>query len=138
MPGGEAASGVIPVSVKGILVIDGEVLLLRNPRGELELPGGRPEPGETFEAALRREVHEETGLRVNVLSQVDTWLYDIKDEGRVQVISFVVTTGHDRRRPDLALSQEHLGAEWHPVSELPGGVLPEGYCRSIRSAVPGL
>ena len=33
-----------PVSVKGVLLIAGRVLLLRNDRDEWELPGGRPDP----------------------------------------------------------------------------------------------
>ena len=59
-----------PVSVKGVLFrkINGaaEVLLLRNDRNEWELPGGRPEAGETQEECLSREILEETGLVVEV------------------------------------------------------------------------
>ncbi|WP_435838167.1 NUDIX domain-containing protein [Streptomyces chrestomyceticus] len=61
-----------PVSVKGVAFdARGRVLLLRNERDEWELPGGRLEigsaggeqvPDPTPEAALEREVREETGL----------------------------------------------------------------------------
>ena len=44
----------LPVSVKGVLVHRGRVLVLRNDRGEWELPGGRLDDGETPEEALRR------------------------------------------------------------------------------------
>ncbi len=48
----------------------GRILLVlrgREPsRGLWSLPGGRLEPGETAEAALVREVREETGLEVTV------------------------------------------------------------------------
>ncbi|SNT63009.1 NUDIX domain-containing protein [Asanoa hainanensis] len=50
-------------------------LLLRNDRGEWELPGGRPETGESLRVALVREIHEETGLWATVGPHVDTWLY---------------------------------------------------------------
>jgi ADP-ribose pyrophosphatase YjhB (NUDIX family) len=44
-----------PISVKGVLLIGGKVLLVRNDRAEWELPGGRLEPGETPEQTLARE-----------------------------------------------------------------------------------
>src|SRR5215469_2910826 len=48
----------------GVIVTDGERLLLghasRSPRWDI--PKGGVEPGETFAAAARRELQEETGL----------------------------------------------------------------------------
>ena len=54
-------------------VVVGEAGVLLAMRAELrgwELPGGRPFPGEGGDAALRREVEEETGLTVEVLAHV--------------------------------------------------------------------
>jgi 8-oxo-dGTP diphosphatase len=49
---------------------DGRLLLVlraHDPeRGKWSVPGGRVEPGETDETAVRRETAEETGLRVTV------------------------------------------------------------------------
>ncbi len=49
----------------GVIVTDGERLLLghatRSPRWDI--PKGEAEPGESFAAAARRELFEETGLR---------------------------------------------------------------------------
>jgi ADP-ribose pyrophosphatase YjhB (NUDIX family) len=45
-----------PVSVKGVTARDGRILLLRNDRGEWELPGGRLETGETPEQCVVREI----------------------------------------------------------------------------------
>ncbi|WP_231619131.1 NUDIX hydrolase [Nonomuraea sp. SBT364] len=55
----------------GAIIFDaGRLLLVQRGHapsaGLWSLPGGRVEPGETDEAAVRREVLEETGLRVMV------------------------------------------------------------------------
>ena len=36
-----------PISIKGVLLLDGQVVLVQNDRNEWELPGGRLEIGET-------------------------------------------------------------------------------------------
>ncbi len=56
----------------GIVWRDGQVLVARRPAegllgGLWEFPGGKRRPGESLEAACRREVREETGLRVEVV-----------------------------------------------------------------------
>ncbi|WP_299846541.1 8-oxo-dGTP diphosphatase MutT [uncultured Roseovarius sp.] len=58
------------VSAVALIDIDGRVLLAQRPEGKSmaglwEFPGGKVEPGETPEAALIRELHEELGI--------DTW-----------------------------------------------------------------
>jgi mutator protein MutT len=58
------------VGVGGVIVDDGKVLLVRRRyeplKGHWSLPGGMVEIGETLEAALTRELLEETGLAVDV------------------------------------------------------------------------
>ena len=41
-----------------------ELLLFKHPTAGIQIPAGTVEEGETPETAVRREVHEETGLRV--------------------------------------------------------------------------
>ncbi len=58
------------VSAVALIDIEGRVLLAQRPEGKSmaglwEFPGGKIEPGETPEAALIRELHEELGI--------DTW-----------------------------------------------------------------
>jgi 8-oxo-dGTP pyrophosphatase MutT (NUDIX family) len=53
--------------VQAVVLRDAEVLLaLRRDLRGWELPGGNVGPGEAHEAALRREVREETGLEIEV------------------------------------------------------------------------
>jgi len=61
---------VVLVSAVALIDTDGRVLLAQRPEGKSlaglwEFPGGKVEPGETPEAALIRELHEELGI--------DTW-----------------------------------------------------------------
>ena len=58
---------VILVSAVALIDVDGRVLLAQRPEGKSmaglwEFPGGKVEPGETPEAALIRELHEELGI----------------------------------------------------------------------------
>ena len=57
----------ILVSAVALIDTDGRVLLAQRPEGKSmaglwEFPGGKIEPGETPEAALIRELHEELGI----------------------------------------------------------------------------
>ncbi len=58
------------MGVGAVLIERGRVLLIKRGKppllGQWSLPGGTVEPGETLEAALRREMLEETALSVRV------------------------------------------------------------------------
>ena len=64
------AVGAVVRDSKGRLLV---ILRGKEPaRGCWSLPGGRVEPGETHEAAVVREVLEETGLAVRIVREVGT------------------------------------------------------------------
>jgi 8-oxo-dGTP diphosphatase len=61
----------------GLLFRDGKLLITQRHAdahlgGMWEFPGGKREPGETFEQCLRRELQEELGCDVEVLELVES------------------------------------------------------------------
>ena len=92
--GGEPrpANRILAVSA---LVTDatGRILLVRRSKppeaGRWTLPGGRVEPGERLDEAAGREVLEETGLRVRVLSQAGVIERAAPDGGIFEIHSFL-------------------------------------------------
>ena len=75
---------------------------------EWDLPGGSVETGESVEAAVLREVFEETGIRLNalegVVSKSVTW--------KAQSYSFSYYRASSNSSAIL-LSEEHTHFEWH-------------------------
>lgn len=62
-----APAKLVLVAAVALIDADGRVLLAKRPPGKpmaglWEFPGGKVEPGETPEAALIREIHEELGI----------------------------------------------------------------------------
>ena len=76
-----------------VFVVDAaQVLLIRKKRGlgagKINGPGGRLEPGETFEECAAREVHEEVGLRVDDLVHLGVLRFQFVDGYSTHVHAF--------------------------------------------------
>jgi mutator protein MutT len=121
----------LPISVKGVLIHRGRVLLLRNERGEWELPGGRLDDGETPEEALTREVREEAGLMVSVASLVDAWVFEVTPGKKVLVLEYACRLSGKR---GVTISHEHSRHAWLALTDMSREPLPRGYVRGIRRA----
>ena len=81
--------------------------------GTWEWPGGKVDPGETYDVAVRREVAEETGLDVKLTGVAGA--YPIKVVGKqiaVLCLEATLTGG------DLKLSEEHDDFVWVPLEDL--------------------
>ena len=72
------------MGVGAVIVDDGRVVLIKRKfeplKGQWSLPGGMVEVGETLEAALAREMLEETGLRVDVGPVIEVFDRIMRDE----------------------------------------------------------
>ena len=81
------------VGVGGVVVRDGQVLLIRRGKpplyGRWVVPGGTVELGETLEEALVREMEEETSLRVEPI-EVLTVFDRIERDGERVVYHYVI------------------------------------------------
>lgn len=113
------AAPVTPLLTVDCVIVDAESRVLfirrRNPpfKGQLALPGGFVDVGETVEAAARREVLEETGVRVSKLKLVGVYSDPNRDpRGHTCSIAFLARVGH----PKVKAGSDALDAEWvrHP------------------------
>jgi len=132
-----------PVSVKGVaLDAHDRVLLLKNEREEWELPGGRLEigspdgtqlPDASPEAALEREIQEETGWEVKAgpLINGGAWIYQPIPGRRVLIVTYGCTVLTPERPP--VVSHEHKQLAMFTADEVPELNMPDGYKQAIAA-----
>lgn len=111
----------------GLIRRDGRLLAARRAAGSQaglwELPGGKVEPGESSEEALRRELSEELGCEVGL-----TWFYDTVEHDysdfHLSMDCFVCTlapgaepAAHESVHSELRwlAREELLDVEWLPA-----------------------
>ena len=119
-----------PVSVKGVLIRNGKVILVRNDRDEWELPGGKLELEETPVRCVAREIMEELGLEVSPQRILDSWSYTIAPGVHVLVITYGCT---ESTEAEPVLSDENRELRWFAVDEIGDLRLPDGYKASIKT-----
>lgn len=118
-----------PVSVKGVVIRDGAVVLLKNERDEWELPGGKLELSESPELCVAREIEEELQLAIRPDSLLDSWIYTIAPGIHVLILAYGCS---ETSEGQAVLSHEHKQLRWFPLAEIDSLRMPEGYKASIR------
>jgi 8-oxo-dGTP diphosphatase len=115
------------------------VLLVQRARppfqGYWGLPGGGVELGETVEAALRREVREETGLDVAItrfLGYLDGIDYD--EQGRVRYHYVILHMEAEVTGGELKAGDDAAAARWMTAAEALQHPLTEGAQRCLQWA----
>ncbi len=124
----EAIEARRPVDVAVGVLIDpqGRFLLTSRPAGKVyagfwEFPGGKLEPGETVDAALRRELHEELGITIGASTPWQVELMDYPHARvRLHFCKVYQWQGEFQMREGQAMAWETLPVQCAPV--LPGTV----------------
>lgn len=130
-----------PIVGVGAVVLDGDrVLLVRRAheplKGHWSLPGGTVDVGETLEAAIAREVCEETGLDVEVGPVVDVLDRIHRDaDGRVEYHFVLIDYVCRVSGGTLACASDAMAAEWAGLDDLDRFGLSPTARAVIRKAV---
>jgi 8-oxo-dGTP diphosphatase len=108
------------LTVDGVLVIDGKLLLVRRgrepERGKLALPGGIVEYGETMEEAVVREIKEETGISTRPVRLLGVYSDPDRDpRGHFITVAYVLT----REGGDLRAGDDAADAILQPIDDIP-------------------
>ena len=77
-------------------------------------PGGRLESSEQPESGLKREVFEETSLKVKIVMPVHTARWGIENPAKYSVFYICRITGKE----DVKISKEHVAYEWVDFKEI--------------------
>ena len=108
----------------GVAILRGRTLLLirraRPPEaGCWSLPGGKVELWEPIQAAARREIAEELGVRIGMLELLCVVDLVAPDEGAHWVSPVFLATALEGE-PALLEPEKHTGLGWFPLDALPG------------------
>ena len=111
-PFGLVVRAIIKDSENNILILKRAPDSRSNPRC-WELPGGKVEPGESFDHAMIREIKEETNLNISLRRAMGIAQQDLPHIHSVHVIMTVnVDSG------DLKISDEHTDYRWASLEEI--------------------
>ena len=96
---------------------EGRFLVALRPPGKAlahkwEFPGGKVEPGESPEAALRREILEELGVALEIREQLPVVIHQYETVS-IALVPFVA-----RLRGEEPIPREHVEVRWGTIDEI--------------------
>jgi 8-oxo-dGTP diphosphatase len=122
----------------GAIVIDddGRLLLIRraNPpaQGTWSLPGGRVEPGEDWQDAVRRELVEETGVEATVRRFVGEVRRDAPSGGVYVIRDYLMTLDAERKADQPIAGDDALDAAWFTPQEVRAAETSPGLVEALE------
>lgn len=133
------------LGVYGVIIKNSYILLVKKSRGpytgKLDLPGGKPEHGESPEQVLAREVAEESGVivhQVQLLNNYSTLAEHRIDRTTHEVIHhfgmiYKILSFDDKSLIKEMNSHDSLGAQWYQITQLKEDQLSPFALRVIQS-----
>ena len=104
-------SGIIPISYVGR-----KVLMIKHPEGHWGFPKGHVEIGETEKETAIREVKEETGLDIKIISDKRyTQSYIVKENVHKDVVFFIAKLENNNEKRQVEEIEEIL---WIDINEV--------------------
>jgi 8-oxo-dGTP diphosphatase len=141
--------GIVRISAKAVVVVDGRLLLLRHRDVEgdwYSLPGGGQRHGETLVEAVERECLEETGLRVHMgrllfirdyIAKNHEFAHEEGDAHQVELMFECELVDGTSPRLGAIPDGMQTGAEWVDLVDLPTSrMYPRAVAEILASGVP--
>ena len=106
--------GTIATGAKALIIKDEAFLVLIKANGHNDLPGGKNDFGESFEDCLKREINEETALKVKIQHPVAYWSFYKKPSLYIRGATYICkyTSGN------IELSEEHKYFKWVKIKNI--------------------
>jgi 8-oxo-dGTP diphosphatase len=124
----EASMETLCDGVKGIVRKNDHILVLVKPDDTLDLPGGRVEYGETVKSALRREINEETGLKVEIHDPVEEWSFYKTPNHLIKGITMDCAYVEGK----VKLCDEHKGYFWAAIGSINRLIFNRNFLRDLK------
>ncbi|HXS15101.1 MAG TPA: NUDIX domain-containing protein [Candidatus Saccharimonadales bacterium] len=122
----KAGIDYIGVSVGAFIINDeGDVLLVKrsqnakNEKGKWEAPGGAVEFGEKLEDAIRREMKEELGIEIEILTQWVAKDHLLADENQHWVPTTFLVKIKGEQKPQIMEPHKHDAMGWFALNNFP-------------------
>jgi len=107
------------VSIKALVIKDGRLLLVQEPDGRWELPGGGIDIGETTEKCLKRELKEELGATISKIDDrpLYVWQQETKKKGEI-IERFFLGYPVELKNEKFKITTEAIAIGWFTKNEL--------------------
>lgn len=120
------------VSIKGIVHKDNSIFMLKDHKGNWELPGGRIDFGEHPDETVKREFKEELNIdEVKVGEIVDIWDFTSSVDS-TDYHFIIIVFGCEVDLSKFNISDEHIESAWVPFEKINDFQMKDGYRESIR------